>query len=73
MRPNAVTDERDVEREYGMPVMKNGKTLEIDHIVSLELLLTRHMCTRGRSGQFRAKRSWYVRGQTASACPFPDA
>ena len=27
----------DVEREYGMPVMKYGKTLEIDHIVSLEL------------------------------------
>jgi hypothetical protein len=26
-----------VEQEYGMPLMKYGKTLEIDHIVSLEL------------------------------------
>jgi hypothetical protein len=31
------SEKEDVEREYGMPVMKYGKTLEIDHIVSLEL------------------------------------
>ena len=31
------TVKQDVEREYGMPIKKYGKTLEIDHIVSLEL------------------------------------
>jgi hypothetical protein len=31
------SEKEDVEREYGLPVMKYGKTLEIDHIVSLEL------------------------------------
>jgi hypothetical protein len=31
------SEKNDVLTEYGMPVMKYGKTLEIDHIVSLEL------------------------------------
>jgi hypothetical protein len=31
------SEKEDVEQEYGLPVMKYGKTLEIDHIISLEL------------------------------------
>jgi len=31
------SEKKAVEQEYGLPLMKYGKTLEIDHIVSLEL------------------------------------